>query len=375
MLIGVPKEIKNHEYRVSISPRGVRELNYHGHQVMVQKGAGEAIGFDDLYYQESGALVIENVEEIFERSDMIVKVKEPQPEECQMLREGQILFAYLHLAAEPKMTDALINSGCIAIAYETVTDDAGNLPLLAPMSEVAGRVSIQVGSYFLQRGNGGRGVLLSGVPGVEAAEVVIIGGGVVGTNAAIIAGGMGANVTILERSLERIRQLEWRLPQNNIKSIYATVEAVEDYVTKSDLVVGAVLVPGASAPKLVTNDLIEKMQKGSVVVDVAIDQGGCIESSRATTHDDPTFIVNDVVHYCVTNMPSAAARTATKSLENATLPYIVDLANNGYRSALKDNTNFRKGLNLCRGRVTNEAVANDLNHAYVPPSTFLGGNS
>ncbi|PIR39618.1 MAG: alanine dehydrogenase [Alphaproteobacteria bacterium CG11_big_fil_rev_8_21_14_0_20_39_49] len=374
MLIGVPKEVKNHEYRVSISPRGVRELNYHGHQVMVQKGAGDGIGFEDIQYQEAGALVIENVEEIFERSDMIVKVKEPQPEECQMLNEGQILFCYLHLAAEPKIAEALINSGCIAIAYETVTDKMGNLPLLAPMSEVAGRVSIQVGAYFLQRGNGGRGVLLSGVPGVEAAEVTIIGGGVVGTNAAIIAGGMGANVTILERSVDRVRELEWRLQTRNIKSIYATVDAVEEYLIKSDLVVGAVLVPGATAPKIVSASLIEKMQKGSVVVDVSIDQGGCFETSRPTTHDAPTFVVSDVVHYCVTNMPSAAARTATKSLESATLPYIVDLANNGYRSALKDNPNFRKGMNLCRGRVTNEAVANDLNHSYVPPTTFLGGS-
>jgi alanine dehydrogenase len=374
MLIGVPKEIKNHEYRVSISPRGVRELNYHGHQVMVQKGSGEAIGFDDLQYQEAGALVIESAEEVYERSDMIVKVKEPQPEECQMLNEGQILFCYLHLAAEPKMSEALLKSGCIAIAFETVTDDLGNLPLLAPMSEVAGRVSVQVGSYFLQRGNGGRGVLLSGVPGVEAADVTIIGGGVVGTNAAIIAGGMGANVTILERSVERVRDLEWKLQAKNIKSIYATVDAVEQYVIKSDLVIGAVLVPGATSPKIVSAELVEKMQKGSVVVDVSIDQGGCFATSHPTTHEEPTFKVNDVVHYCVTNMPSAAARTATKSLENATLPYIVDLANNGYRAALKDNKNFRNGLNLCRGRVTNENVANDLNHAYVPPATFLGGS-
>jgi alanine dehydrogenase len=374
MLIGVPKEIKNHEYRVSISPRGVRELNYHGHQLMVQKGAGEGIGFHDIHYQEAGALVVESIDEIFERSDMIVKVKEPQPEECRMLKEGQILFSYLHLAAEPKMTEALIDSGCIAIAYETVTDKDGHLPLLAPMSEVAGRLSVQVGSYFLQRGNGGRGVLLSGVPGVEAAEVVIIGGGVVGTNAAIIAGGMGANVTILERSLDRIRELEWRLPHTNIKCIYSTVEAIEEYVMKSDLVIGAVLVPGASAPKVIARHLVEKMQKGSVIVDVAIDQGGCVATSHPTTHDAPTFIFNDVVHYCVTNMPSAAARTATKALENATLPYIMDLANNGYRAALKDNPNFRKGLNLYRGRVTNEAVANGLNHAYVPATTFLGGH-
>lgn len=373
MLIGIPKEIKNHEYRVSVSPRGVRELSYHGHQIIVQKDAGHAIGFDDIHYQEAGALVVESAKEVYERSDMIVKVKEPQAEECHHLKEGQIVFCYLHLAADQKLADALINTGCIAIAYETVTDERGRLPLLAPMSEVAGRVAIQVGAHCLERENGGRGTLLGGVPGVEVGNVVIIGGGVVGTNAAIIASGMGADVTILDRSVERVRELEWKLSGRNVRSIYSTVDAVEEYVSKADLVVGAVLVPGAAAPRVITKELVSRMQRGSVLVDVAIDQGGCSETSHPTTHDNPTFVVHNVVHYCVTNMPSAVARTASKALENATLPYIVELANSGYRSALKDNIHFRNGLNLCRGRVTNETVANDLNHAYVPPTTFLGG--
>jgi alanine dehydrogenase len=373
MLIGVPKEIKNHEYRVSISPRGVRELNYHGHQVIVQKDAGHEIGFDDVHYREAGAVIIETAAEIFERAEMIVKVKEPQLQECQMLKEGQILFTYLHLAAEPKIADALINSGCVAIAYETVTSDGGKLPLLAPMSEVAGRVSIQVGAHYLERENGGRGVLLGGAPGVEVGKVVIIGGGVVGSNSAIIAAGMGADVTIFDRSVDKIRELQWKFGTKNISSLYASVDAIEEYVSHADLVIGAVLIPGASAPKVITRGLISKMQRGSVFVDVAIDQGGCSETSRPTTHADPTYIVDDVVHYCVTNIPSAVARTASKALENSTLPYILNLADNGYRTALKENVNFRNGLNLCRGRVTNEIVAIDLNHSYVPPMTFLGG--
>lgn len=372
MLVGVVKEVKNHEYRVSISPKGVRELVHHGHQVIVEKNAGHGIAFDDNQYQEAGALVVDSAEEVFENADMIVKVKEPQIEECQMLREGQILFAYLHLAAEPRIAEALLNSNCIAISYETVTDDNGGLPLLAPMSEIAGRVSIQAGTHCLEREVGGRGTLLGGVPGVEPGKVVIIGGGVVGANAAIVASGMGADVIILDRSIKKIRDLEWKL-SSNVRGVYSTVDAIEEHVCNADLVVGAVLVPGASAPKVITTDLVSKMQKGSVIVDVAIDQGGCVETSRATTHDTPTFIEEGVVHYCVTNMPSAVARTATKALENATLPYIISLADNGYRSALKEDINFRNGLNLYRGRVTHEAVANELNHAYVPAVTFLGG--
>jgi alanine dehydrogenase len=373
MLIGVPKEIKNHEYRVSISPRGVRELSHHGHQVVVQKDAGHDIGFEDLHYQEAGALMVETAAEIFERSDMVVKVKEPQIQECQMLKEGQILFTYLHLAADPKVAEALISSGCIAIAYETVTGPNDTLPLLAPMSEVAGRVSVQVGAHYLERVNGGRGTLLGGVPGVEVGKVVIIGGGVVGINAAVIASGIGADVTILDRSIEKVRSLEWKLGGKRVRSIYSTVDAIEEYVTQADLVIGAVLVPGATAPKVISADLISKMQRGSVFVDVAIDQGGCSETSHPTTHDNPTYVVDGVVHYCVTNIPSSVARTATKALENATLPYIINLADNGYRVALKEDLNFRNGLNLCRGRVTNAAIASELNHAYVPATTFLGG--
>lgn len=373
MLIGIPKEIKNHEYRVSISPRGVRELNYHGHQVIVQRDAGTGIGFDDLHYQEAGAILVDSAEEIFSRADMIVKVKEPQPDECRMIREGQILFTYLHLAADPRLTDSLINSGCIAIAYETVTSNDGGLPLLAPMSEVAGRVAVQVGAHCLEREKGGRGTLLGGVPGVEAGKVVILGGGVVGSNAATIASGMGADVVIIDRSVERIRKLGQHFEGRKVKCIYATVEAIEEYVQSADLVIGAVLIPGASAPKIVSADLVKKMNRGSVIVDVAIDQGGCVETSRQTTHDSPTFIAYDVVHYCVTNMASAVARTASRALENAILPYVLKLADNGYRSAFKEDVNFRNGLNLFRGRVTHEAVAHDLNHAYVPPVTFLGG--
>ncbi len=372
MLIGVPKELKNHEYRVGISPRGVRELLYHGHRVIVQKDAGTGIGFDDHQYQDAGALIIETPDEIYDQAEMIVKVKEPQIGECQMVKEGQILFTYLHLAAEPKIADALIDSGCIAIAYETVTDEFGNLPLLAPMSEIAGRVSAQVGAHCLERASGGRGTLLGGVPGVEPGNVVIIGGGVVGTNAAIIASGMGANVTILDRNINKIREIDARF-DGRVRTIHSTMDSVEEYVSKADVVIGSVLIPGAAAPKIIDENLLSKMQTGSVIVDVAIDQGGCAASSKPTTHEDPTYIVDGVVHYCVTNMPSAVARTASKALENTTLPYIVALADEGYRSALKENPHFKNGLNLCRGRVTHEAVANDLNHAFVPPASFLGG--
>lgn len=372
MLIGVPKEIKNNEFRVSVSPNGVRELVFHGHQVVVQKDAGHGIGFDDSQYQEAGALILDTAEEVFERADMIIKVKEPQLSECSMLKEGQIIFCYLHLAAEPKIANALIESNCIAIAYETVTAANGTLPLLAPMSEVAGRVAVQAGAHCLERSKQGRGVLLGGVPGVAPGKVTIIGGGVVGTNAAIVAAGLGADVTILDRSIKKIRELDWKFG-SKVRNIYSTVDAVEEYVTNADLVIGAVLVPGAAAPKIISEEMIKKMKRGAVFVDVAIDQGGCSQTSKPTTHDEPTFVVHGVVHYCVTNMPSAVARTATKALENSTLPYIISLADNGYRAALDDDRHFRDGLNIYRGRITHEAVANDLNHSYVPPSTFLGG--
>lgn len=371
MLIGIPKEIKNHEYRVSVSPQGVRELLHHGHQVIIQKDAGHAIGFDDIQYQAVGALIANNAAEVYDRAEMIVKVKEPQLEECQMIKEGQIIFCYLHLAADPKIAEQLINSNCIAIAYETVTAEDGSLPLLAPMSEVAGRVAVQAGAHCLQKASGGRGVLLGGAPGVSSGRVVIIGGGVVGSNAARIAVGMGAKVTIFDKSLARLRKLELMFGYST-NNIYGTVDAIEEQVCKADLVIGAVLIPGAAAPKVISKDLVMGMQRGAVIVDVAIDQGGCVETSRPTTHSEPTFIEHNIVHYCVTNIPSAVARTSTRALENSTLPYILALANKGYRTALKEDPNFRKGLNLCRGRVTHEAVAHDLNHSFVPATTFLG---
>lgn len=371
MLIGIPKEIKNHEYRVSVSPQGVRELIHHGHQVIIQKNAGHAIGFDDVQYQAVGALVVGSAAEVYSRAEMIVKVKEPQLEECQMIRDGQIIFCYLHLAAEPKISENLLNTNCIAIAYETVTGEDGSLPLLAPMSEVAGRMAVQAGAHCLEKASGGRGVMLGGVAGVSPGKVVIIGGGVVGANAAIVAMGMGAQVTIFDKSLKRLRELEWRFG-TYLNNIYATVDAIEEYVSHADLVIGAVLIPGSSAPRVISTELVKSMQRGAVIVDVAIDQGGCVETSRPTTHADPTYIEHGIVHYCVTNIPSAVARTSTKALENSTLPYILALANKGYRTALKEDIHFRNGLNLCRGRVTHEAVAHSLNHAFVPATSFLG---
>ncbi len=371
MLIGVPKEIKDYEYRVSISPNGVRELVYHGHQVIVEKDAGHDLGFEDGHYQDAGALVMERAVDIFDRADLIVKVKEPQLSECHMLKDSQLIFCYLHLAAESAMTNTLLESNCIAIAYETVTDANNQLPLLAPMSEVAGRLAVQAGASCLERSKQGRGVLLGGVPGVAAGKVTILGGGTVGTHAALIARGMGANVTLLERSVERIRELDM-LFKGSVNVIFSTVDAIEEYVLQTDLLIGAILIPGASAPKVVSEALVKKMRRGAVIVDVAIDQGGCIETSEETTHGQPTFIKHEVVHYCVSNMPSTVARTATKALEHATLPYILDLANNGYRAALKGNKGFMNGLNIYRGRITHEEVAKALNHAYVPPATFLG---
>ena len=370
MLVGIPKEIKVHEYRVGVPPAGVRELVDNGHQVIVQKDAAEEIGMYDEDYQRAGAEMVETPEEIFERADMVVKVKEPQAHECAMLRDGQVLFTYLHLAPDPAQTTALVESGCIAIAYETVTDAQGGLPLLAPMSEVAGRMSIQAGAHCLEKEQGGRGVLLGGVPGVEPANVAIIGGGVVGSHAARMAVGMGAQVSILDRSLPRLRQLE-ELFGASAHTLYSTTEALEQVVYNADLVIGAVLVAGAAAPKLVTAEMITAMQKGAVVVDVAIDQGGCIETARATTHDDPTYLVHDVVHYCVANMPGAVARTSTLALSNATLPFVIALANKGYRQALLDDGHLANGLNVHRGDVTCEAVARDLGHLYVDSRNAL----
>jgi alanine dehydrogenase len=370
MLIGIPKEIKNQEYRVGMTPAGVHELCHHGHQVMVQQQAGHAIGFDDDSYRAAGAEIVTGVAEIFERAEMIVKVKEPQPEECDRLREGQLLFTYLHLAADPEQTVRLLESGATCVAYETVTDELGGLPLLAPMSEVAGRLAIQAGAHHLEKAQGGNGTLLGGVPGVEPAKVLVIGGGVVGINAARMAMGMGADVTLLDRSLRRLQELEELFP-GRLKTVYSTTNAIERHALDSDLVVGAVLLPGAAAPKLLTRELIKRMKRGSVVVDVAIDQGGCFETSKATTHDEPTYVVDDVVHYCVANMPGAVARTSTSALTNATLPYVLALADHGVE-ALAEDPDFLNGLNVHAGKITCEAVATALDYEYADPSDVLG---
>jgi len=372
MRIGVPKEIKTHEYRVGLTPSSVREIVHNGHAVAVETNAGHAIGLDDDQYVAAGATILENAEAVFAGADMIVKVKEPQPVECRMLREGQVLFTYLHLAPDPEQTKLLIASGAIAIAYETVTDDHGALPLLAPMSEVAGRMSIQAGAHCLELEQGGRGTLLGGVPGVAPGKVAVIGGGVVGTNAARMAMGLEADVTVIDRSVRRLAELD-TLFGPRLNTIYSTVEAIERYVLDADVVVGAVLVPGAEAPKLVSRQMIADMRRGAVVVDVAIDQGGCFETSHATTHADPTYVVDGVVHYCVANMPGAVARTSTFALNNATLPFAVALANKGYRQALADDAHLLNGLNVHRGQVTYEAVARDLGLDYIPAAEAIAG--
>ncbi|AEH33540.1 alanine dehydrogenase [Vibrio anguillarum] len=370
MIIGVPKEIKNHEYRVGMIPASVRELVSHGHQVYVETNAGSGIGFSDDDYIAVGASILPTASNIFAKAEMIVKVKEPQAAERAMLREGQILFTYLHLAPDFPQTEELIKSKAVCIAYETVTDNMGRLPLLAPMSEVAGRMSIQSGAQCLEKSHAGCGLLLGGVPGVAPAKVVVIGGGVVGANAARIAVGMRADVTILDRSVDMLRKLDEEF-QGHAKVVYSTKDAIEKYVLEADLVIGAVLIPGAAAPKLVTKDLISRMKPGSAVVDVAIDQGGCFETSHATTHDDPTYIVDDVVHYCVANMPGAVARTSTFALNNATLPYIVKLANKGYQRALLEDKGFLEGLNVIHGKVTCKEVAESFNLEYLEPSEAI----
>ena len=372
MRVGVPKEIKNHEYRVGMVPGSVRELVHHGHEVMVQSKAGEGIGITDADYQSAGATIIADAKEIFAKADMIVKVKEPQAQEYKLLRDGQILFTYLHLAAEPALTKALVESGCIAIAYETVTDAMGGLPLLAPMSEVAGRMSIQAGAHCLEKAQGGRGVLLGGVPGVPAADVLVLGGGVAGTNAVRMAIGMEARVTVIDKSLRRLYELD-TLFGAKLNTIYATVDAIEAHVLQSDLVVGAVLVPGAAAPKLVSKEMVSKMRRGSVLVDISIDQGGCFATSKPTTHAEPTFTLDGVVHYCVTNMPGAVPRTSTFALNNATLPFTLALATQGCKAALEANAHLRNGLNVARGKVTYAAVARDLGFTHVLAEKALAG--
>jgi alanine dehydrogenase len=370
MLIGVPKEIKNHEYRVGLTPSSVMELVARGHRVMVEVDAGVGIDFSNAEYTAAGAEIINSAAEIFAAADMIIKVKEPQPDECAMLRKGQILYTYLHLAPDPQQTELLIQSEAICIAYETVTDNQGGLPLLAPMSEVAGRMSVQAGAYHLEKAQGGRGVLLGGVPGVAPAKVLVIGGGVVGDNAASMAVGMGADVTILDRSIPRLRQLDAKY-EGRAHCVYSTVAAIEEYALEADLVVGAVLIPGAAAPKLLTRDIISRMKKGAVVVDVAIDQGGCFETSHATTHEDPTYIVDNVVHYCVANMPGGVARTSTMALNNATLPYALALADDPVKALLTDK-NLQNGLNIHSGKVTYKAVADALGYTHVAAEEVIG---
>ena len=371
MKVGVPKEIKNHEYRVGLTPASVRELTSRGHQVLVQSGAGAAIGLSDALYQAAGATLVADAPQVFAQADMIVKVKEPQPQECAMLREGQILYTYLHLAPDPEQTKALVKSGAICIAYETITGAGGGLPLLAPMSEVAGRMSVQAGAAHLEKSKGGMGVLLGGVPGVPAAHVAIIGAGVVGTHAMQMAVGLGARVTVLDKSVDRLRQLDLVFG-NRISTVYSNAQSVEDAVLDAELVIGGVLIPGAAAPKLVTRNMIASMKKGAVVVDVAIDQGGCFETSHATTHAEPTYVVDGVVHYCVANMPGAVARTSTFALNNATIGHAVALADKGWKQALKDNAHLKNGLNVASGQVTYEAVARDLGYSYVNADTLLG---
>ncbi len=370
MLIGVPKEIKNHEYRIGLTPASARELVGRGHQVMIETQGGAEIGFEDDAYRDVGASVVESAEEIFAKADMIVKVKEPQPHECRQLRPGQILFTYLHLAADGVQAQLLTESGATCIAYETVTDARGALPLLAPMSEVAGRLSVQAGAYHLQKAQGGMGALLGGVPGVAPAKVVVVGGGVVGTQAASMAVGLGADVTILDRSLPRLRELDVEF-SGRVKCVYSSIDAIEQYALEADLVVGAVLIPGAAAPKLLTQELIARMKRGAVVVDVAIDQGGCFETSKATTHQEPTYVVEDVIHYCVANMPGAVARTSTMALNNATLPFVLALANQGAEQAMLADNHLFAGLNVYKGEITCEAVAKALQMTYVQPVDLL----
>lgn len=364
MLVGVPKEIKTHEYRVGLTPSAVREYVASGHGVIVETSAGAGISAADDIYRKAGAEIVQTAAEIFSRADMVVKVKEPQPSEWGQLREGQILFTYLHLAPDPKQTQGLVKSGVTAIAYETVTDSLGGLPLLAPMSEVAGRLSIEAAGSALKRNVGGRGLLIGGVPGVRPAKIAVIGGGVVGTHAARMAMGLGAEVTVIDRSIPRLRELD-DLFDGRIRTRFSTIDAIEEEVFCADVVIGAVLVAGASAPKLVTRGMLKSMQPGAVLVDVAIDQGGCFETSRATTHADPTYEVDGIIHYCVANMPGAVPLTSSQALNNATLPFGLQLARHGFAAAL-ENPHLRAGLNVHRGRITNQAVADSLGLEFSP---------
>ena len=370
MLVGLPTEIKNHEYRVGLTPASVRELTTRGHTVLVQKGVGDGIGLDDDQYLAAGATLAADGAEVYARADMVVKVKEPQAAECALLRPGQILFSYLHLAPDPVQTEALLKSGAVCVAYETVTSTGGRLPLLAPMSEVAGRMAVQAGATYLEKSNGGMGVLLDGMPGVPASHVVVLGAGVAGTQALKMAVMLGARVTVLDKNVNRLRQLDLVFGKR-ITSRFASKQNVENAVLDAELVIGSVLVPGASAPKLVSADLVSRMKNGAVVVDVAIDQGGCFETSHPTTHDQPTYEVGGVVHYCVPNMPGTVARTSTFALNSATLPHALALADKGWQQALKEDRHLRNGLNLAQGQITYPAVAQALGYPCVSADTLL----
>ncbi len=370
MLVGVPTEIKNHEYRVGLTPESAAELVHHGHQVVVQSGAGNGVGADDDEYKAAGADIAPDAEAVFDAADMIVKVKEPQAGERALLKPEQVLFTYLHLAPDPEQTADLVKSGATCIAYETVTDDHGGLPLLGPMSQVAGRMAVHAGANAMEKSHGGRGVLMGGVPGVKPAKVVIIGGGVVGFNAAQMATGMQADVTILDRSPNVINRLSEHF-ESRAKVLFSSRSALQQEVLEADLIIGAVLIPGAAAPKLVTRDMLKQMHTGAVLVDVAIDQGGCFETSRPTTHAEPTYLVDDVVHYCVANMPGGVARTSTYALNNATLPYTLALADKGWKQALRDDAHLKNGLNVWDGKITCEPVARDLGYDYVSADEAL----
>src|SRR5467141_2916420 len=359
MRVGVPREIKVHEYRVGLMPAGVRELVAAGHEVLVESGAGNGIGVDDAQFRAAGAAIAARASEVFERAEMVIKVKEPQPAECEMLRQGQVLFTYLHLAADPVQARGLMKSGVTAIAYETVTAPDGSLPLLTPMSEVAGRMSVQVGANSLQKANGGFGVLLGGVPGVAPAKVVVLGGGVSGTHAAEMAVGLRADVTVVDRSVKRLRELS-SLFGSQLKTVYSTAHAIAELVRDADLVIGAVLIAGAAAPKLVTRAMVKTMKPGAVLVDIAIDQGGCFETSRPTTHAEPTFVLDGVIHYFVATMPGPVPRTSTLALTNATLPYVRALADLGWQAALRRDPGLAAGLNVHAGEITHEVVAKAL---------------
>ena len=371
MIVGLPKEIKDNEYRVGLTPAGVRALTDAGHRVVVERSAGEGSGFEDDLYEKAGARLLDSADDVWAEAEMIVKVKEPIEPEYPRMKEGLLLFTYLHLAPDPKQTQALLEHKVTGIAYETITDRRGTLPLLTPMSEVAGRMAVQVGAQYLEKMNGGRGVLLGGVPGVPAARVVILGGGVVGTNAAKIAVGMGAQVTIVDKNLDRLRELD-DIFLSKISTLASSAYAIHGAISEADLIIGGVLVPGAAAPKLVTREMLKDVSKGSVIVDVAVDQGGCIETTRATTHSNPTYYVEDVLHYCVANMPGAVPRTSTFALTNATLPYALRLANRGFLDAISTDPGLKEGVNTYAGKMTYKAVADDQGLEYTSLDEILG---